>query len=169
MSDLYENKVPCRFIGKQDATVTYTNRTCIHAILYSPLTSEIAILKDNNGNYFKLPGCDVQEKEPSAVALTREILEETHCKAVIDDEYFAKSEQWKGNVHQVSFCYVAKLVKDTGKANLGKSGLAGRLWCHWLTVEEALELMKRIEPTSKLDSSIKERDSFFVKTFANVP
>ena len=78
----------------------------------------------------------------------------------------AKSEEWRNDLHQVSFCYIARLTEDTGKPELTDLERSEGLSHHWVPVKEALKLMAEVQPTSVLGSYIKERDLFFIEAFA---
>jgi len=58
------------------------------------------------------------------------------------------------------------LIKDTGVPELTEQEKADGLQHEWISINAALEKMKAIQPTSELGRYIKERDVFFVETFA---
>ena len=121
----------------------YVDRSVVRAILHNPLTHQIALIHVAKGNYFKLPGGSVEVDEDHAVAIAREILEETSCKVAIDiDKCFAKSEEWRNDLYQIFFCYVAKLVKDTGNLELTELETSEGLSHRWVSVNGAIEAME---------------------------
>ncbi|KAE8440338.1 hypothetical protein EG329_008563 [Mollisiaceae sp. DMI_Dod_QoI] len=164
-----DTAVPLRHIGSKDTGMVYVERSAVRAILHNPLAHQIALIHVAKGNYFKLPGGGVEADEDHTVAIAREIFEETGCKAAIDiDKCFAKSEEWRNDLHQISFCYVAKLVEDTGNPELTELEASEGLSHRWVSVDEAIEAMKSSQPTSELGNFIKERDLFFVEKFVTL-
>lgn len=73
----------------------------------------------------------------------------------------AKSEEWRNDLHQISFCYVAQLVEGMGKPELTELEASEGLSHRWLSIDESVEVMKSAQPTSELGNFIKERDAFF--------
>jgi 8-oxo-dGTP pyrophosphatase MutT (NUDIX family) len=161
------NVTPLKSLGNMDQDKTYVERSAVRAILINPPTQHIAIIHVAKGNFFKLSSDGVEADKDHALALAREVLEETGCKVFMDDaKCFAKSEEWRNDLHQISFCYVAKLVEDTEVAELTELEASEGLSHRWVSVDEAIELMRNAEPTSDLGEFIKERDIFFVEKFA---
>jgi 8-oxo-dGTP diphosphatase len=68
-----------------------------------------------------------------------------------------------GGLRQVSYCYSADLVDDTGETTLEPDEVADMLSHSWMSVEDAKKLMAEVEPTSDLGRSIKERDIFVLE------
>jgi len=75
-------------------------------------------------------------------------------------------EEWRNDLHQHSYCYVAKLLEDTGRPELTEQELDEGLKHEWLSVSEADAAIRDSKPTSELGKFIKERDLFFVETYA---
>jgi 8-oxo-dGTP diphosphatase len=93
-------------------------------------------------------------------------MEETGCKVRLDGKCIATVKEWRNDLHQVSYCYIAQLVKDTGAPALTDEEKAEGLRHEWVCVEAALGNMKEIQPTFELGRFIKERDIFFLEEFA---
>ena len=86
---------------------------------------------------------------------------------MIDTECIATLEERRNDLHQISYCYKGTLVEDTGKIYLTEDELADELGKHgWVNVETALEKMRACRPTSELGKFNRERDLFFVETYA---
>lgn len=65
------------------------------------------------------PAVEIEVDEVHCAAIKREVLEETGCKVSVDNTaFFAQSEEWRNDLHQISFCYSARLVEDTGRPEL---------------------------------------------------
>ncbi|ORY09812.1 NUDIX hydrolase domain-like protein [Clohesyomyces aquaticus] len=164
-----EHPIPVKVIGEKDTAIVYAERAAVRAILYNRATNQIALIHVNKGNYFKLPGGGVEADEDHQLAIAREILEETGCTISLEDKgaYFAKSEEWRNDLHQISYCYIAALDKDTGQPELTHLEKAEGLTHQWTGLDDALRAMREVEPTSELGKFIKERDTFFVEMFAS--
>jgi len=78
------------------------------------------------------------------------------------------AEEWRNDLHQHSYCYVARLLEDTGRPELTEQELAEGLKHEWLSVPEAIAAIRNSKPTSELGKFIKERDLFFVESFAKL-
>jgi len=78
------------------------------------------------------------------------------------------AEGWRNDLHQHSYCYVASLLEDTGRPELTEQELAEGLKHEWLRVPEAIAAIKSSKPISELGKFIKERDLFFVETYAKL-
>ncbi|PVH71976.1 hypothetical protein DL98DRAFT_660320 [Cadophora sp. DSE1049] len=144
-----DTAIPLKRIGSKDTGIVYVDRSTVRAILYNPLTHQIALIHVVKGNYFKLLSGGVEVDEDYAIAIAREIFEETGCKVAMDmdiNKCFAKSEEWRNDLHQISFCYVAKLVEDTSKPELMELEVFEGLSHHWVSVDEAIEAMKSAQP-----------------------
>jgi ADP-ribose pyrophosphatase YjhB (NUDIX family) len=160
------DSVPVKVIGKQDLNVSYTDRHAVRAILYNSTTEHIALIHIAKGNYYKLPGGGIETDEDHSVAAKREILEETGCEVLIEHTTsFARSEEWRNDLHQISFFYVATLVEDTGRPELTDLESSEGLSHCWIPLDRAISTVRYIQPSSELGKFIQERDLFFIETF----
>ncbi|CZR55581.1 uncharacterized protein PAC_05469 [Phialocephala subalpina] len=114
-----------KVIGSKDPAITYNDCIAVRAILLNPINQQIAIIKVDKGKYFKLPGGGIEPNEDHSIALARGILEKTGCKTDPDiGPCIAKCEEWHNDLHQISYCYVAKVTEDTGRPELTELGAA---------------------------------------------
>jgi hypothetical protein len=80
----------------------------------------------------------------------------------MEGEYFATTEEFRNDLHQISYRYRAHLLDEVGKPNLTEDELADGLSHEWVPVGKALQIMLSVEPTSELGRYIKERDMFLL-------
>jgi 8-oxo-dGTP diphosphatase len=123
---------------------------------------EIIIIYVANGDYYKLLGGGIEAGEDHKLAGEREVLEETGCKVMVESECIGTTEEWRNDLHQISYWYRARLMEDTGQTELTKMEIGDGLKHEWVTVDVALAKMKECKPASELGAFIKERDSFLL-------
>lgn len=155
-----------RTIGVKAKGTQYVDRHAVRIITKSS-KDEIVVLHAKKGNYYKLPGGGVEKGEDHRLAGEREAMEETACKVILDKNYFAVTEEWRNELHQISYCYAARLVEDTGAIELTEDELVDGLRHEWISMPAAIEKMKASRPTSELGRFIRERDLYFVETYVD--
>ena len=188
MASLSARSTPIETIGAPKTNINYVERQAIRAVVLNTATKQVALIhvvkgdcRQNipPGNLFhlgrciakyrldyKLPGGGVEADEDHKTALQREILEEIGCKVAIEDMVLiGASEEYRNDLHQISFCYRASLTEDTGKIELTADEVEDGLTHEWVDVKKALQSMEKSQPTNELGRFIKQRDMFFVKTF----
>ena len=158
-------KVPSKVIGAKAENVHYIDRQAVR-IVATNADAEIILLHAKKDNYYKLPGGGIEKGEDHRLAGVREAKEETGCKVTLDIDCFAMTEEWRGNLHQMSYCYAAHLVEDTGAIELTDDELVDGLQHEWVSVRAAIEKMQASQPASALGRFIKERDLYFVEEYA---
>lgn len=157
----YESKV----IGEKAKGRHYVDGHAVR-IVTSNKKGEIVIIFVKSGNYYTLPGGDIEESEHHQRAGERKVQEETGCKVTVGRECIAATEEWRDDLHQLSYCYAAHLVEDTGTIARTDDELADGLQHEWISIPAAIEKMEACQPTSELGKFIKERDIFFVDEYA---
>jgi 8-oxo-dGTP diphosphatase len=143
----------------------YTERQAVRTIAIS-IAGDIAILHAKKEHYYKLPGGGIEAGENHQVAGTREAMEEIGCRIKMSTRCLAIVEEWRNSLHQISYCYVAHVLEDTGITALTQEEIDDGLEHQWVHVGVAIKLMKEAKPTSVSGLSIKERDLFLVEKFA---
>jgi 8-oxo-dGTP diphosphatase len=157
-------KRPTKVIGGMKEDIKYVERRAVRIIAKNQ-KDEIAIIYAKKDNYYKLPGGGIEADEGHAIAAQREALEETGCEVTVGSECIAEVEEWRNDLHQISYCYSGSLVKDTGASELTEEEQMDGLQHEWVAITAALDKMKGVEPNSELGRYIKERDIFFLETF----
>ncbi|CAG9949157.1 unnamed protein product [Clonostachys rosea f. rosea IK726] len=72
------------------------------------------------------------------------------------------TEEYRNDLHQISYCYCADLVNDSGAPELTELKIKDRLVHRWVSVDEAKKQMEEAQPTSNFSRFIKERDIFLL-------
>ncbi|KAK3345816.1 hypothetical protein B0T25DRAFT_520370 [Lasiosphaeria hispida] len=80
----------------------------------------------------------------------------------------ATTQEFRNDLRQVSFCYCADLVDDSGKPSLTEDEISDKLSHSWVDVEEAKKVMAGVQPTSELGRYIKERDLYLLEDATKV-
>jgi len=132
-----ETRTPRKVIGaKEDRG--YVERVAVRIVLHNE-ANEVVIVWAEKGNYFKLPGGGVEDSEHHLLAVEREAMEETGCKVRVRKDCIAVSEEWRNELHQLSYCYEARLVENTGAVQLTEDEIADGLKHQWCSYKEAME------------------------------
>lgn len=153
--------LPSKAIGTKNPSMTYTERSSARVVAFNA-AGQIAIIYVKKENYYKLPG-GIEPGEDHETALHREMQEETGCLIKLRDVgCIATTEKYRGHLHQVSYCYCADLLDDSGQPNLTNEELEDGLGHSWMSVEEAKRVMVAAEPTSEFGRSVKERDTWLL-------
>lgn len=154
---------PSKTIGTKQ-NIKYEERLAVRVIAKND-RDQILIIHAKKDSYYKLPGGGIEANEDHIIAAKREALEETGCIVVVEGSCIGEVEEWRNDLHQFSYCYVGKLVDDTGVIELTEEEVEDGLKHEWMSIGTALGKMKSAEPTSELGRYIQERDIFFVETF----
>ena len=147
--------------------IPYIDRTSVRVVAKNE-KDEIAIIFVKNGNYYKLPGGGMEANEDHRATGEREMMEETGCKVTMYGDCMATTEEWRDHLHQISYCYRASLIDDSGMPNLTSEEIEDGFEHEWISVEGAIRKMMECQPTSELGRYIKERDLYLVQTYTNI-
>jgi len=151
-----------QIIGTKEPTTAYKERSAVRVITFNSV-GEIAIIFAERDNYYKLPGGGIDPGEDHEVAAQREMQEETGCLIKLRaDGCIATTEEFRNDLHQISYCYCADLVDAAGNPTLTEDEVQDKLKHLWVLVDEAKQLMATVEPKTMLGQYIKERDIYLL-------
>lgn len=118
-------------------------RNAVRAVLLND-RNEVAVLYVKSGDYHKIPGGGVKENEGIKEALRRELVEEAGVEDAEIVNEIGEILEYRGDVEQHSFCYLAKVRGDINKPKFTKkeilNGFSGPIW---LPIDRAIELLKK--------------------------
>ena len=121
--------------------------------------NKIAVLNKTLKNEYKLVGGGIEEDEDPTKAFKREVLEETGCFVEITN-YLGTIIEEKSltNFKQISYVYVAKVIKNLNKLNLTLKEQEEGATLLWKDLNEALILITNCQSNlvgSKYDNLYK--------------
>jgi ADP-ribose pyrophosphatase YjhB (NUDIX family) len=148
-----------KVIGTRQLHKIYTDRKSTRVVALNP-SIEVAIIHVKVGNYYKLPGGGIEANESHSDAALREVKEETGAVVALRGDYFATTEEFRFHLHQISYCYLADVLDDTGEPCLTEEELADGFACQWVDIYKALEMMTSAVPTTGFGCFVKERDTY---------
>lgn len=152
-----------KVIGSQDPAVSYTDRQAVRVVAFNA-KGEVAIIYAKRENYYKLPGDGIDPDEEHEAAAKREFQEETGGLIKLRaGECVATTKEYRFDLRQMSYCYTADLVDDSGKPSLTEEEVGDGLGHMWVAVDEGRKLMAAAEPTSEFGRFIKERDVYLLE------
>ncbi|KAI1183708.1 NUDIX hydrolase domain-like protein [Nemania serpens] len=164
MSNTIGTKTPyAKVIGTRQPDVSYMNRYAVRVVALNA-TGHVALIHAKKGDYFKLPGGGIEVDEDHGEATAREVREETGAVVSIrrSDGCVASTEEFRNDLHQISYVYVADVVDASGRPELTAEELVDGLTHEWVPARQALDKMRAVEPTSDLGRFIKERDVYLL-------
>lgn len=145
----------------------YGKRFASRAVLFDD-DDLIPLLFVSKFNYHKLPGGGIEAGEDKVEALDREIKEETGCVASIDGEVGELTEyRSEFNLFQVSYCFIGKVVKK-GAPKFEQSELDEGFKLVWVSMDEAIKLLKNDKPENYEGKFIRERDLRFLEEVVRI-
>ncbi|KAI1168178.1 NUDIX hydrolase domain-like protein [Nemania serpens] len=164
MSNTICTKTPnAKVIGTRQSDVSYTDRYAVRVVTVDA-TGHVALIYAKKGNYHKLPGGGIEVDEDHGEAAAREVREETGAVVSIRRSVgcVASTEEFRNDLHQISYVYVADVVDASGQPELTEEELVDGLTHEWILARQALDKMSAVEPTSDLGRFIKERDVYLL-------
>lgn len=127
----------------------------------------VTVLTLQLGDYYKLPGCGIEEGESSMKALERELAEEVGVKGN-PKVLLAKVEEFRGDLHQISDCFLVEFIEGIGGTSMTAIEQEEGLSCQWVSLLMARKLMNESKPTTELGRFIKTRDLFFLEKWLDI-
>jgi 8-oxo-dGTP diphosphatase len=121
---------------------TYGTREAARAVVLDK-DNNVALLHATKTDYYKLPGGGLDEDIDKIVALKRECREEIGCDVEVLGELGLVNE-WRKfcTLHQISYCYLAKVIGDKGLPDLTEDEIAEGFEVVWMPYDEALRTLK---------------------------
>jgi 8-oxo-dGTP diphosphatase len=135
-------------------------RFAARAIVFND-KNQIPVLFVSKFNYHKLPGGGIEDGEDKITACKREMLEETGCKVEITGE-LGKITEYRSefNLFQTSYCYTGKVL-SVGTSALMPDEIEEGYKLIWLTLPEAIKILKTDKPSNYEGGFIQKRDLRF--------
>ncbi|KAI3329195.1 NUDIX hydrolase domain-like protein [Xylariaceae sp. AK1471] len=169
MSNPIGNKSPdAKVIGTKQPDRSYIDRYAVRVVTVNA-SGDIALIYVKKGSYYKLPGGGIERDEDHGKAAAREVQEETGAVVSMrNSDCIATTEEFRNDLHQISYVYIADVVDASGKPELTEEELVDGLTHEWIPVQKALEKMGEVQPTSELGRFIKQRDIYLLREAAKV-
>lgn len=147
------------------SSTDFTERSAARAVVLND-KNQIALLKANTYNCYKLPGGGVETGEDMKIALKRELLEEIGCAANVIAEIGEIIEyRDKRKLKQTSHCYLAKQVSEQQIPSFTQSEIDGGFEVVWAdNIDAAIGLLKQYRLQNYDDLFIQRRDTTFLQT-----
>ncbi|KAK5629462.1 hypothetical protein RRF57_005177 [Xylaria bambusicola] len=153
-----------KIIGTKHADIKYTERHAIRVITLNE-ANQIALIHAEKDDYYKLPGGGIEGTEEHTAAAAREVREETGATISIRSTVgcIAVTEEYRNDLHQFSYAYIADVLDASGEADLTAEEQAdGLSHPEWLSAGDALAKMRAVQPRSELGLFIQERDVYLL-------
>ena len=166
LAELHDKDVGIK-LKKQKETM---KRMAARAVLMKG--NKVALLYVSKDKYHKLPGGGVEKNETIEDALFREMLEETGCKIKIIGEigkiieHRPRSElvnNTNADLVQTSYCYLAEVVEE-GEPNFDEGEKKVGYKLEWFSLENAIKLIEKENPTANDCKFIITRDRIILKS-----
>jgi 8-oxo-dGTP diphosphatase len=120
---------------------------------------KVSLLHVSNRNYYKLPGGGLEHDEDPVRAFKRECLEEIGCSVIGIKEVGEVIEiREKHKLRQTSYCFIAEVDGPKKEPHLEQGEIDEGFKQVWVTLDEAITLLKGSRPTSYNGPFIVVRD-----------
>lgn len=124
---------------------------------------KIALLYVQKSSYHKLPGGGVDKGESIREALHREAAEEVGSQIIIEKLIGSTIEyRSREKLHQISTCFLATETKK-GMPNYTPSELSRGFKVEWHSLDNAINLLKKENPTEYNGRFVVKRDLTFLE------
>ncbi len=148
-------------IGMELKDVEYQPRTAARAILKKG--NQIGLLHVTKKKYYKLPGGGVDEGETIQQGLKREVKEELGCTFNLLREVGEIIEHRSHfGLVQTSHCFLGE-VEEVGEPDFTEKEIENGFEIVWVTLDEAIELVKNSKPENYEGKFIIVRDLKFLE------
>ncbi|OBT40974.1 hypothetical protein VE00_09491 [Pseudogymnoascus sp. WSF 3629] len=122
-----------KVIGTKRPEISYKKRSAARVIAFNA-AGEVAVVYAKREEYYKLPGAASIPEETGGIVKIRNNL---GCVAT--------TEEYRNDLHQMSYCYVADVVDDSESPSLTEDEVSAGLGHLWLSVDKAKTRMAEAE------------------------
>ncbi len=148
---------------KTDPDKKYSLRKASRAIVIDN-ENKMALLFVSKHNYHKLPGGGIEHGEDQETALHREILEETGCRIkILRDVGMIIEYRDDKDMRQESYCYLAEVEGEIKAPSFTEKEKADGFKLIWITIDDAISLLKKDRPKTESGRFINKRDLAFIE------
>jgi 8-oxo-dGTP diphosphatase len=140
----------------------YQEKSAARAILFKG--SKIALLYVSRYNYHKLPGGGIKKGESIEQGLRRECLEETGSEITSLGEIgyiLERRDRW--SLLQKSYCFIAEVSGKPKKQKLTKKELHHGFKLRWVSLQQAIRLVKKDSLPTYESHFIQQRELSFLQ------
>ncbi len=152
----------------QEEYKDFRNREAVRAIVVDE-DGKVALVHVGRDNYYKIPGGGIDKGEDKIEALKRECMEEAgvHIKEnPIELGYiFEAKRSWE--MTQKSYCYIAEVEGEKKEPEYTSAEQRQDFSFQWISVDEAIELMKSNIPDDIALQYMARRDLMFMEAYKN--
>lgn len=153
--------------GEYPKNKKYNFRRASRAVIVNK-KKEIALLYYKNNNFYKLPGGGVEQGETKVQTVKREILEEIGCE-IKNIKELPTIIEYKNlmDTIQISYCFVAKVHKNTHELHLTKQEAKAGIEINWISLNRAIQLVKSQKMNNYNGKFVKRRSLIMLEQSRN--
>jgi len=149
--------------AKSKEGIKYRLRRAARAVIFDN-DSKVAILHVSKRGYHKLPGGGFEEGEDVKAALNREVMEETGCTINAGEDVGLTIEtRDEFEIVQLSYCFIGDVKKNRGKLGFTEKEISQGFELIWVSLDEAIRLIKNDKPENYEGKYIVKRDLIFLE------